>query len=257
VRALSCGAGGVIWLCFATHVQAAENRPDYCAPVSDALLGGLAAPYARQVAPDGSVYCEGLLRNPIALQPPQVVSVKQDQAVNSGFAAGSVAALTWCDESRLPVHLQLRAMKPPLFALDALHTGKFEWRADLIATWQPDWNQVAALATRGAAVEGHTHEVVVPVRMGPGYSSHYSFVVRSNTMVHLTNALIEPVNAATKPEIVNIAAHSGPTKDTWVVAISLANRAAGLFRVTLEEGVDQAGVSTEPIYLLHGGCTGK
>lgn len=256
MKTLIYGIVGLIALCFNTNARAAENRPDYCALVSDALLVGLAAPYTRKVAPDGSVYCEGLLRNPIALPPPQVVSVKQDAVVNSGFVSGSIAVLTWCDESRLPVHVQLRSMTG-LFALDALQSGKFEWRADLIATWQPNWSQVAALATRQATVEGHTHEVVVPLRMGLGYSSSFSFIVRSKTLVHLTNALIERVDTATAPEVIDIAARSGPTKDTWAVTIPFAIRPRGVYSVTLEEGIDQAGVSTEPIYVLHGGCTSK
>ena len=143
MKALSFNVAWIVLLCFPILAGAAE-RPNYCAPVADALLGGLAAPYARQVAPDGSVYCEGLLRSPISLPPPEVISVKQDQAVNS-FVRGSIAVLTWCDESPSATHVQLRSMKEPLFALDALDTGKFEWRADLIATWQPEWSQIAAL----------------------------------------------------------------------------------------------------------------
>jgi hypothetical protein len=212
VKALSFNVAWIVLLYFSTPAGCVE-RPEYCAPVSDDLLGGLAAPYARQVAPDGSVYCEGLLRTPILLPPPKVISVKQDQ-VNNSFVRGSTAVLTWCDEIQSPAHVQLRSIKQPLFALDALKTGTFEWRADLIATWQPDWSQVAALATRQASIQGQNQRLVMPVRMGPGYSSQYTFIVHSRVMANLTTALIESVDAAAKPEIVNIIAHSGPTKDT-------------------------------------------
>ena len=70
----------LVSICCAALAGAAQDRPSFCEPVPDALLGGLQAPYARQVAPDKNVYCEGLLRNPIALPPTLVVSVKQDQA---------------------------------------------------------------------------------------------------------------------------------------------------------------------------------
>src|SRR5450432_4028481 len=86
-------------------LQAADSRPAFCAPVPDSVLGGLAVPYARKVAPDGSVYCEGLLRAPIALPPPRVVSLKQQQDVKPGFSAGSTAVLNWCDESQAQVQI--------------------------------------------------------------------------------------------------------------------------------------------------------
>ena len=115
----------------------AQDRPAFCEPVPDALLGGLQAPYSRSVAPDGSVYCEGLPRNPIALPPTSVVSVKQDQVGNAVFVPDKMASLTWCDDSHESVHLRLRSFKSPMFALDAMKTVKFEWRTDLIAKWRP------------------------------------------------------------------------------------------------------------------------
>jgi hypothetical protein len=144
-----------------------------------------------------------------------------------------------------------------LFALDGLQKEKFEWRADLIATWQPKWSLLAALATRQTSIEGKSQEIVLPVRMGTGYSSQYLFVVHSKALAHFTVALVESVDAATKPEIINISAHSGPTKDTWLIAIPFGGRANGVFRITLEEGIDQAGISTKPIYVLHNDCSTK
>ena len=255
IEAASFKVALAVLACLTGPARSAE-RPNYCASVPDDLLGGLAAPYGQQVAPDGSVYCEGLWRMPISLPPPEVVSVKQDQEDNS-FVKGSMALLTWCDAARLPTHLQLRSFKQPLFALDALQTEKFEWRADLIATWQPKWSLVAALATRQALIDGHSHEIVLPVRMGIGYSGQYSFVVHSKALAHFTVALVESVDPGTKLEIISISAHTGPTKDTAVISIPFAGRANGVFRITLEESVDQVGISTKPIYLLHGDCTSK
>jgi hypothetical protein len=143
-----------------------QNRPAFCEPVPEALLGGLQAPYARQTAPDGNVYCEGLLRSPIALEPPTIISLKQDQTGDYTFVPGKVASVTWCDDSHELVHVRLRSVKPPLFALDAMHADKFEWRSDLIATWQPNWNSLAAIANRDSVVGGQTYKALLPLRNG-------------------------------------------------------------------------------------------
>jgi hypothetical protein len=67
------------------RVKAYEDLPTFCASVSPALLGGLEAPYKQQRAPDGTVYCEGLLPKPIAIPPVRVVSVKQAQSPDITF----------------------------------------------------------------------------------------------------------------------------------------------------------------------------
>jgi len=241
-------------ICCSALGVAAQDRPAFCEPTPDALLGGLQAPYARRVAPDGNVYCEGLLRRPIALPPISVVSVKQDQAGNSLFPPDKVASLTWCDDSPEPVHVQLRSFKPPMFALDAMNRVKFDWRTDLIAKWQPDWSNIAALGIREAAIGGQTYKLVVPLRNGAGYSTSYSFVVQSKTPIHLSTALIEPLQPSTQPEAVKVTFASGPTKDTWTTTIPFARMKSGVYRVTFEEGVEQAGNTTEPIYLRHKVC---
>jgi hypothetical protein len=241
-------------ICCSALPGAAQNRPEFCEPVPDALLGGLQAPYARQVAPDNSVYCEGLLRNPIALPPTSVVSVKQDQAGNFLFLPNRIASLTWCDDPQKPVRVRLRSFKSPMFAMDAMHAGKFEWRTDLIAKWQPDWRNIAALGIREDTIVGQTYKLVVPLRNGAGYSSSYSFIVRSKTPLHLTTALIEPLEPPNKPELVKVTFVSGPTKDTWMATIPFARMKNGVYRVTFEEGVEEAGNTTEPIYLRHKVC---
>lgn len=244
-------------ICCSALPGAAQNRPAFCEPVPDSLLGGLQAPYLRRVAPDGSVYCEGLLRNPIALPPTSVVSVKQDQVGNPVFVPDKMASLTWCDDSQESVHVRLRSFKSPMFALDAMKTVKFEWRTDLIAKWQPDWNNIAAMGIREATIGGQTYKLVVPLRNGPGYSSSYSFVIQSKAPVHLTAALIEPVQPASQPEVVNVTFVAGSNKDTWLTTIPFTKLKNGVFRVTFEEGVEQAGNTTEPIYLRHKVCRGQ
>jgi hypothetical protein len=82
-------------------------------------------------------------------------------------------------------------------------------------------------------------------------------MVQAKVPVRLTTALIEPVLPAGNPEAISVAASIGPVNDTWTVTIPFGMRPKGVFRVTLEEGIEQAGASTEPIYLLHGGCAGK
>jgi hypothetical protein len=234
--------------------QGGESRPAFCEPVPDALLGGLQAPYARKVTPDGDVYCEGLLRNPIALPPTTVVSVKQYQSGAFRFTPGKIASLTWCDDAREAVHVRLRSMKSPTFALDAMQKGKLDWRSDLISKWQPDWTNISALAIREIAIEGRNYKVLVPLRNGQGYSSSYSFVVQSKTPLHLTLALIEPIVPPDQPRPVSVTFASGPTKDTWTAMLPFAKMNDGVYRITFEEGIDEAGNTTEPIYLLHKVC---
>jgi hypothetical protein len=243
----------VAFTCWPALAQGSE-RPGFCEPVPDALLGGLQAPYARQVTPDGDIYCEGLLRNPIALPPTMVVSVKQYQSMGVPFVPGRTASLTWCDDGREAVHVRLRSMKSPAFALDAMHKAKFEWRSDLISKWQPDWTNIAAMVIRDTAVDGRKYKVLIPIRNGSGYSSSYSFVVQSRTPVHLTLALIEPLEPSSQPQALKADFISGPTKDTWAATIPFAKMKAGIYRITFEEETDQAGNTTEPIYLLHSVC---
>ena len=71
------------------------------------------------------------------MEPPLVISVKQEQSSVVTFEQGKSAAITWCDQLKQPVHVQLRSIKSPMFALDAMHAAKFEWNADSIARWQP------------------------------------------------------------------------------------------------------------------------
>lgn len=234
-----------------------QALPEFCQKVSTSLLGGLQSPYARQVAPDGSVYCEGLLRRTIGMEPPLVISVKQEQSSNVTFAQGKSAALTWCDELNQPVHVQLRSIKSPLFALDAMHTAKFEWSADSIARWQPDWQDIAALGIRPGIFGGHPHDVVVPLRYGAGYANSYVFVIQSKIPLHLTKVLIEPMQAPFEPVLRELQISSGPTNDTWKATVSFAKLKPGTYAVTFEEGVDQAGNTTEPIYLVHNVCGGS
>ena len=136
-----------------------------------------------------------------------------------------------------------------------MHTGKFEWRTDLIATWQPDWKNLVALAIRDAVVAGKSYKVLVPLRNGTGYSSSYSFIIQSRGPLHLTTALIEPIQPSNRPMIVDTSFTRGPSNDTWTTTIPFARMKNGIYRITFAEKVDQAGNATEPIYLLHKPCT--
>ncbi len=231
-----------------------QALPAFCQQVPNSLLGGLQSPYARQVAPDGSVYCEGLLRRTIGMEPPLVISVKQEQSSNVTFEQGKSGAITWCDQLKQPVHVQLRSIKSPMFALDAMHAAKFEWNADSIARWQPDWQNIAALAIRQGMVGGHLHDMVLPLRYGGGYANSYVFVIQSKVPLHLTKVLIEPMQEPFEPVLRNLQISNGPTKDTWKATVSFAKLKQGTYVVTFEEGVDQAGNTTEPVYLVHNVC---
>ena len=241
-------------ICCPSLLATCQSRPAFCDSIPNALLGGLAAPYAPQVAPDGKVYCEGLLRNPIALQPPTVISLKQDQAAVSTFVQGNIATLNWCDDPANSIHVRLRSTTAPPFALDAEHPGRFEWRADLIARWQPEWKNLAALGSRNISLNGQSYDVLVPIRNGAGYSSVYTFTVQSKIPIHLTSALIEPLDSSLQPSLVNVSFSTGSSKGTWIATIPFSKMKNGIYRLTFEESVQEAGVTTEPIYLLHKAC---
>jgi hypothetical protein len=241
-------------LYFSGGVALGQNRPAFCEQIPDALLGGLQAPYAQMISPDGKSYCEGLLVNPIALLPPSVVSLKQSQVSVRPFASGGTASLNWCDDPTQPIHIRLRSAKVPFFGLDALQPGAFKWRTDVIATWQPNWNNLAAIGTREVAIAGHKYTVFVPVRIGAGYSSIYSFMLHSQTPISLSKVLVQPIEPSGNPQLIDISLMNGPSKSTWLVSVSFATFRTGIYRVTFEESADDAGLATVPIYLLHKTC---
>lgn len=245
IIAILCSSGGTVL---------GQSRPAFCEQIPDALLGGLQAPYAQQTSPEGKSYCEGLLVKPIALLPPSVVSLKQSQVSVPPFTSGAIASLNWCDDPKLPVHIRLRSTKIPFFGLDALQPGSFKWRTELIATWQPNWNNLAALGTRKVIVAGHKYDVFVPLRIGTGYSSVYSFMLHSQTPISLSKALIQPIQPPGNPQLIDISLMDGPSKSTWLVSVSFTILRSGIYRVTFEEGADDAGLTTAPIYLLHKTC---
>jgi hypothetical protein len=241
-------------VCSSAGVALGQSQPAFCEKVPDALLAGLQAPYAQETSADGKPYCEGLLVNPIALLPPSVVSLKQSQSTVPPFAAGTIVSLNWCDDPTLPVHIRLRSQKVPLFGLDALEAGSFKWRSDLIATWQPNWTNLAAIGAREVTIDGTKSTAFVPLRVGPGYSNIYSFMLQSHTPISLTKALIQPIEPAGHPQLIDISLMSGPTKSTWLVSVSFATLRTGIYRVTFEETADDAGLATTPIYLVHKTC---
>lgn len=241
-------------LCATGDTVLGQSRPAFCDQTPDALLGGLQAPYKQQNSADGKPYCEGLLVNPIALLPPRVVSVKQSQENLHPFVSGALASVTWCDDPKSPLHIRLRSIKIPNFGLDALQAATFKWRTDGIATWQPNWDNLAAIGEREVTIFGRKSTVFVPLRVGKDYSDIYSFILHSNTPLSLSKALIEPVQPPGKLQLIDISLKDGPSKNTWLVSVPFAARRAGIYRVTFEESADDAGLSTEPIYLLHKTC---
>jgi hypothetical protein len=233
---------------------AAQSHPAGCESIPDGLLGGLAAPYTRQVAPDGTAYCEGLIRIPIALLPPTVISIKQNPLNDPVFRRSETASLTWCGDPKDALHISLRSTLSPWFALDATHSIPFEWKTDEIATWQPNWKNLAALASHNFAIQGKNYLVLIPLRTGPGYSSDYSFILHSKDPVHLTKALLQPVELFGKPSIVDVSFSNGPSKNTWTTVIPFKKMKEGIYQITFEEGVDSAGSTADPIYLFHKTC---
>ena len=96
--------------------------------------------------------------------------------------------------------------------------------------------------------------MVVLLRYGLGYANSYVFVIQSKVPLHLTKVLIEPTQAPFGPVLRDLQISNGPTKDTWKATVSFAKLKQGTYVVTFEEGVDQAGNTTEPVYLVHNVC---
>lgn len=236
-------------------LSAFGQKPDFCEKVEDSALSRLEAPYSKHTNPQGQPYCEGLLPNAVAALPPTVISIKQVQAAVAPVTAGNVVTLTWCDgPEQEPVHVSLRSIVIPLFSLDALQKGSFTWKSDMMATWQPEWSRVAAKADRKFAVSGQTYQAIVPVRMGPGYANTYSFIIRSETVVHLTKALIKPVVPAGPSKLLDVSLTKGPSSDTWIAQVGFSGYSAGIYQVTFAEKADGTGSISVPIYLFHGAC---
>jgi hypothetical protein len=231
-----------------------QNRPSFCDQTPDSLLGGLQTPYTQKAGVTGKPYCEGLLVKPIGLLPPHIISVKQSQKESFVFVAGKVESLNWCDDSALPASISLRSVKIPLFGLDGQESGSFKWHTDTISVWQPSWDNLAATATRDLDIAGHKYSVVMPLRIGTGYSSDYSFMLRSQTNLSLSKVLIQSVESPAEPQLLDISLSAGPTTGTWVVSVPFAPFKTGVYRVTFEESADEAGLTTTPIYILHKTC---
>jgi hypothetical protein len=53
---------------------------------------------------------------------------------------------------------------------------------------------------------------------------------------------------------VDIAMSGGPSQDTSAVTLAFADYAAGIYRVTFEQTAAGAGLTTQPILLLHQDC---
>ena len=241
-----------------SHGVVCQARPGFCAQPQDADLKDLHSPYSQRQAPDGTSYCEGLLPKPIAAPPPSVVSLKQEQLNVPSFKPGSVASLTWCDDDpQQAVHISLRSMVIPLFALDAQHSRSFSWRTDLVSRWQPTWNNLAATATREITINGNRYTIFVPVRIGPGNSDTYSFVIRSDDPVPFSKALIQSFPKADNPVLLDVSVAPGPTSNTSLATLHFSHLSPGVYRVTFQAGSLDAPRTTVPIYVLHNACSSR
>lgn len=235
----------------------AQSRPSFCDQIPSSMLTGLQAPYAVRPDNAGKPYCEGLLVKPIALVAPTIVSVKQAQPGPNLFPRKSTATLSWCDNSRTAIHLSLRSTVVPFFGLDAMEQDPFTWSTDVIAIWQPDWSRLSALATRTETQQGQTYTVSIPLRVGPGYADSYAFLIHSHLPTSFNKALIELVSPTGPPKLVDIAMSGGPSQDTSAVTLAFADYAAGIYRVTFEQTAAGAGLTTQPILLLHQDCRAR
>jgi hypothetical protein len=229
------------------------QKPAFCEQVEESALRNLQAPYSKYTTPEGTPYCEGLLVDAFAAVAPSIISIKQVQPPLAPVTAGKLVTVTWCDDAKQkPVHVSLRSTVAPLFGLDGLQQGSFRWKSDMMATWQPQWSKVAAEAKRDVTVNSQTFGVVVPLRMGAGYSNTYSFMIRSEAPVNLTRALITSISPPGGSKSLAITLSKGPSRDTWLASIAFGAYPAGIYQVTFTDQAD--GNISVPVYLFHGAC---
>jgi hypothetical protein len=254
-RALELALGillaGTLWL---TPLAASgQQRPSYCDQTAAPLLQNLQTPYAVRTGPGGDQYCEGLLVRPIALAPPTVISVKQAQQVQT-FASRTMASITWCDDPVSAVHIRLRSTKVPYFGLDAFQAKSFAWPTDIIAAWQPSWDNIAAVGTRRIKVSGREYDASIPLRVGTGYANTYIFLIRARSIPSIKKAVVRPVGSDGSPRIIDAVLIPGPASDVWKANISFQGISDGLYGITFSESPEDAGVTTTPINILHKSC---
>jgi hypothetical protein len=254
IARVACPAIIAFSMCALPAVTRAQGRPAFCDQTPAAQLNSLQTPYAVRLAPGGKPYCEGLMLKPIGLLPPTVISVKQAQVGVSRFSTTGTASVNWCDDPQAKLHIRLRSVEVPLFGLDASQAGKFIWRTDVIATWQPNWMRIAALGTRPVTIAGRTDNASIPLRVGQGYNSVYTFLIKAQNALAISKALIEPLQPAGHVQLVDVVLMGGPSKNTWSVSMSFATLRPGLYRITFEDSTEDAGLTATPILVLHKTC---
>lgn len=253
---LTLTALAATFLWYPPTLARAQTRPAYCDQTAPQLLGNLQTPYTVRNRAGGKRYCEGLLVRPIALPPPKVISVKQIQPVQK-FVARSLVSLTWCGDPVFPVHISLRSTKIPFFGLDALEAKSFSWPSDVIAAWQPAWDNLAALGSRSIKVSGRSYLALIPLRVGEGYANSYVFLLRAGSRPAISKVLIRGIGVNEQLRIAAAALSAGPTSDTWKVNVSFKGVSEGVYSVSFSESAEDAGIASTTVNLLHKSCESR
>jgi len=242
----------VIVLVGALPAAFAQSWPRFCAPKPDTLIAPqLGIPYDVRTAPGGK-YCEGILSDLTSASPAEIVSVKQVQSPETPLSKAGRSVLTWCDDSseKPLTTITLRSITVPRYGLDAQSYGRFEWNSQAMAGQHSMWSDFEALATQTGRADNADRDVVLPVRLGNGYSNSYSFLISSKTP--LTKALVS--SGTQQPEMVDIrpvlvrSGDDGPS--IWSATLAFAKYAAGSYRVWFRDNNQ----STKDIYVQHAGC---
>jgi len=251
LRLIPLAGISVLWLAPATAT--AQTRPSYCDQTPAALLRNLQTPYTVRDGAKGKQYCEGLLVRRISLPPPAIISVKQAQPAQI-FAANGVTTLTWCDDPASAVHISLRSTKVPYFGLDAVEAKAFSWPTDEVSAWQPRWDNFAALGTRRVKWSGREYDASIPLRVGPGYTSTYTFLIRAQRRPSIKSAVIR-LGTNGPPQIVDVSMAAGPANDVWKVDVSFRGVRDGVYSISFSESAEDAGLATTNIIILHKLCS--
>ena len=234
----------------------AQALPPFCEQVSTASLRNIAVPYGLR-RQSGRMWCEGILPRPVGIRTIRVVSLKQVQLGEvTPFRPAETRTLAWCDASPAgEAHVALRAIADPLYALDAVSEGRFEWPLSLIARQHRDWSRLHARVTRVMHI-GALRDATVwfPVRVAPGASSStYTFTVRGETL-SLRAVLIESVGSQVIVRATDVRPLLSQDQKNAEIPVSFDGVAPGFYRVSFNESASEGNRTTEPIYVYHGRC---
>jgi hypothetical protein len=234
----------------------AQRLPSYCDQISPTQLIDVAVPYSLRTR-DNVQWCEGILPSPAAIRLLDILSVKRVRTpAVPMFRRNDVASLSWCaPPSADEALIRVRSLASPLYALDAASPSAFQWPLRFAASLQPDWARLAVMITRPMPIDGHAVGVWLPARLATGSANDYEFIVHGDAAT-LGKVLIEPTTEGGKPIVRNVA-FSALDEMHFAADVSFVGFPQGIYAVSFSDAAEDAGRTTNRVYIYHGKCTDR